>query len=149
MIDLLARLAEIDPGGRMRNRPLSSLATIFCPQHPGISLPAQRHMAVIDAMRQRHPGIAWRLMIALLPAQIALCDRTPEPRVPRLEAAGTGCRGGARPSRWRWLRSRWLCASRAAAIGVAVLHRSVTGWGKEFHHRAFAQVVAGAGFEPT
>ena len=31
---LLARLAEIDPGGRMRNRPFNSLVTIFCLQHP-------------------------------------------------------------------------------------------------------------------
>jgi len=79
VIDLLARLAEIDPGDGRRNRPFNSLTAFFCLPHPGTLLSAQRRMAVLDTMRQRYPDIAWQLMIALLPAPVALCDR---PRYP-------------------------------------------------------------------
>jgi hypothetical protein len=79
VIDLLARLTEIDPGGRMRNRPLNSLTTIFCLRHPGTLLSVQRRMAVLDRMRQRHPDVAWQLMMALLPAPMALYDRLRDP----------------------------------------------------------------------
>lgn len=76
---LLARLAEIDPGGRMRNRPFNSLVTIFCLPHPETSVPTPRRMTVIDNLRQRYPDIAWQLMGALLPSQFALHDPTPDP----------------------------------------------------------------------
>jgi hypothetical protein len=75
----LARLAEIDPGGRPRNRPFNSLVTIFCLPHPETAVPAQGRMAVIEGLRERHPGIAWQLMLALLPSQLALHDPTPDP----------------------------------------------------------------------
>src|SRR5699024_6559501 len=37
-VNLLARLDEIDPGGRMSNRPAASLAAIFRPWHPDNSV---------------------------------------------------------------------------------------------------------------
>jgi len=77
--DLLARRAEIDPDGRTRDRPFNSLTTFFCLRHPGTLLPTQRRMAVLDTMRQRHPDIAWQLMIALLPTPMALYDRPRDP----------------------------------------------------------------------
>ena len=40
---------------------------------------ASARMAVIERLRERHPDIAWRLMIALLPSQLALHDPTPDP----------------------------------------------------------------------
>jgi hypothetical protein len=76
---LLARLAEIDPGGRPRNRPFNSLLTIFCLPHPETSVPTPGCIAVIEGLRERHPGIAWQLMMALLPSQLALHDPTPDP----------------------------------------------------------------------
>jgi hypothetical protein len=76
---LLARLAEIDPGGRMRNRPFNSLVTIFCLQYPETSVSALGRMAVIGTLRERHAGIAWQLMLVLLPSQPAMHDPTPDP----------------------------------------------------------------------
>lgn len=67
VIDLLARLAEIDPGGKLMNRPQSSLADIFCPWHPENSVSVERRLSAIDALRRNHPAIAWSLMIDLLP----------------------------------------------------------------------------------
>ena len=106
VIDLLARLAEIDPGGRTSNRPFSSLTTFFCLRHPETLLPAQRRMAVLDTMRQRHPDIAWQLMIALLPAPMALYGRPRDPEFrdwKQQEPAAVDYGGVAGVRRGRWL----------------------------------------------
>ncbi len=79
VIGLLARLAEIDPGGRMRNRPFNSLVTIFFLQHPETSVQALGRIAVIGTLRERHPDIAWQLMMALLPSPLSMHDPTPDP----------------------------------------------------------------------
>ena len=46
---LLARLAEVDPGGRLINRPHASLATIFCPWHPETGAPNARRRSASAA----------------------------------------------------------------------------------------------------
>ena len=76
---LLARLAEIDPNGHMHNSPFNSLVTIFCLRYPETSVSAPGRMAVIERLRERHPGIAWQLMMALLPSQLAVHDSTSDP----------------------------------------------------------------------
>lgn len=65
--DLLARLDEIDPGGRMSNRPAASLAAIFRPWHPDNSVGPDRQITVLDMLRRRHPGAAWKLECSMLP----------------------------------------------------------------------------------
>lgn len=66
-VDLLARLDEIDPGGRMSNRPAASLAAIFRPWHPDNSVDPDRRIIVLDTMRRRHPDAAWKLECSMLP----------------------------------------------------------------------------------
>lgn len=66
-VDLLARLDEIDPGGRMSNRPAASLAAIFRPWHPDNSVGPDRRITVLDTMRRRHPETAWKLTCSMLP----------------------------------------------------------------------------------
>ena len=79
-VDALARLAELDPGGsRWANRPFNSLRSIFCPWHPDTSVDIDRRLRVIDGLRQRHPDVAWRLMLALLPELHGVHDPTHEP----------------------------------------------------------------------
>lgn len=72
VIDLLARLTEVDPGGRYSNRPMASLQEIFCPWHPGGCPGVERRLAALDGLRQRHPAVAWRLMVSMLPVQHAI-----------------------------------------------------------------------------
>jgi hypothetical protein len=79
-ISLLARLAEIDPGGRLSNRPLGSLVDIFRAWLPQTSLPLERRIAVLDALRRNHPEIAWNLMLALLPEHFGVGSYTHSPR---------------------------------------------------------------------
>lgn len=66
-VDLLARLDEIDPGGRMSNRPAASLAAIFRPWHPDSSVDPDRRIRVLDTLRRRHPDAAWKLECSMLP----------------------------------------------------------------------------------
>ena len=78
-VDLLARLAEIDPGGKLANRPQKSLADIFCPWHPENSVSVTRRLAAIDGIRRNHPTISWPLMLDLLPELQAIHFPTREP----------------------------------------------------------------------
>lgn len=66
-VDLLARLDEIDPGGRMSNRPAASLAAIFRPWHPDSSVDPDRRITVLDMLRHKHPDAAWKLECSMLP----------------------------------------------------------------------------------
>lgn len=66
-VDLLARLAEIDPGGRLGNRPSASLTAIFLPWYPQNAVSADQRLAAIDGLRDRHPEVAWKLLLSLLP----------------------------------------------------------------------------------
>jgi len=79
-IELLARLDEIDPGGRLANRPFESLASIFRPWHPDTSVDAGRRLDVLDALRKRHAGTAWRLMVSMLPEGHGVHHPIHEPR---------------------------------------------------------------------
>jgi len=66
-VELLAQLSEIDPGGRLSNRPANSLVSMFCPWCPSSSLSAERRIAVYDVLRKRHPDVAWDLGLSTLP----------------------------------------------------------------------------------
>jgi hypothetical protein len=78
--DLLAHLSEVDPGGRYSNRPINSLGTIFCPWYPQNAVDNTRRLDVIDALRRRHPAIAWTLMVSCLPQLMATSQPTYAPR---------------------------------------------------------------------
>jgi len=65
----LARLSEIDPGGKLSNRPARSLDAMFRPWLPQTSLPLARRLTVLDALERDHPDVSWSLLIVLLPRQ--------------------------------------------------------------------------------
>jgi hypothetical protein len=64
---LLARLAGLDPGGRLANRPINSLREIFLPWHPQTTAPLDRRLTVLDVLREQEPETAWTLLVSLLP----------------------------------------------------------------------------------
>lgn len=76
----LARLAEIDPGGKTGNRPIRSLTEIFLPWHPGTSASAERRIRVLDTLRKRSPVVSWALLCALLPRPYGTAFSTAKPR---------------------------------------------------------------------
>ncbi|HSH31099.1 MAG TPA: hypothetical protein VK963_00315 [Candidatus Saccharimonadales bacterium] len=69
---MLARLTEIDPGGRLSNRPLASLGSVFRPWLPQTTLSVERRLAVLDDLIKKHQGVAWDLMLELLPESNAV-----------------------------------------------------------------------------
>jgi hypothetical protein len=78
-VDLLARLVEIDPGGRLSNRPDDTLARIYCPWHPENAVTVSRRLSAIDGLRKRHSSVSWALMLALLPEYRGMHISTHEP----------------------------------------------------------------------
>ncbi|MYL10627.1 MAG: hypothetical protein F4010_00410 [Cenarchaeum sp. SB0669_bin_11] len=67
VVDVLAGLAEIDPGGRYSNRPSESLASIMCPWMPYTSADADDRLTAIRMLRRSHGSVAWPLMLSMLP----------------------------------------------------------------------------------
>ena len=76
----LARLATIDPGGKLGNRPGASLHQIFVLWHPQTAASLDERLAVLDMLRQQEPAMAWRLMIGLLPRFHDIATPTHSPR---------------------------------------------------------------------
>jgi hypothetical protein len=78
---ILARLAEIDPGGRLANRPDASLVDIFLPWHPSTNAAADVRLEVIDDIVAAHPQVGWKLLVRLLPGEIQTTSGTARPRL--------------------------------------------------------------------
>lgn len=76
---LLARLAEIDPGGQWANRPFNSLSTIFLPWLPQTCAPTPIRRIAVEAILRECPQIGWKLLLALLPSshQVTSGSRKP------------------------------------------------------------------------
>jgi hypothetical protein len=76
----LARLAAIDPGGKLANRPAKSLREIFLGWHPQTMATLEQRVQVIERLREREPSVAWKLMCALLPEHHGVAMNTATPR---------------------------------------------------------------------
>ena len=68
-IRALARLAQIDPGGRTANRPAASLATVLCGWVNNTSASHKQRVAGVELVRDQAPEICWKLVLELLPSQ--------------------------------------------------------------------------------
>lgn len=64
---VLARLDQLDPGGRYLNRPAASLRTTFLLWSPQTNANLSQRLKVLDRIRKRYPNPAWRLMLGILP----------------------------------------------------------------------------------
>jgi hypothetical protein len=84
---ILARLAAIDPGGRLSNRPDASLADIFLAWHPGTHASLDARLAVIDEILAAQPKVGWKLVLRLLPDMMSSTSGTARPRLREFEVA--------------------------------------------------------------
>ncbi len=64
---VLAKLARLDPGGKLANRPINSLHEIFLCWHPQTLAELDQRLEVLDLIRAREPQVAWALLNSLLP----------------------------------------------------------------------------------
>jgi len=78
--EALMKLDEIDPGGRLSNRPAKSLVDIFRPWFPQTSAPVNTRLAVLRALASRHPDHTLPLLIALLPERMGVATHNYLPR---------------------------------------------------------------------
>lgn len=65
--DILLQLTELDPGGRLANRPFNSLTDIYLPWKPHTSVELDGRLAILDRCLEDGFPVMWRLMIAMLP----------------------------------------------------------------------------------
>jgi len=80
VVEELARLAELDPGGRLSNRPAASLSSIFRPWLPQTTVNSGRRLAALDVMRERHPDVAWNVTLSMLPQPHAVGSYSHKPK---------------------------------------------------------------------
>lgn len=76
----LAKLAAIDPGGKLSNRPINSLRAIFLSWAPGTSVRTTRRLAVLQSTVNTVPRIAWPLLVSLLPSSGDTSSSTEKPK---------------------------------------------------------------------
>ncbi len=67
-VELLAALADIDPGGQYANRPSSSLASIMCPWNPHTSAESEDRLKAVRMLQRSYGGAAWALLLSMLPS---------------------------------------------------------------------------------
>lgn len=117
--ETLAALAEIDPGGRLSNRPSASLLAIFRPWSPQTSASLDARIQTLESLARRHPDASWDLLLSLFPSnsEFGMQSQTPEFRdwatetapatradlLTTVEAAGSLVLEFAKadPSRWK------------------------------------------------
>ena len=77
---MLARLSEIGAGDGFGHSPTSVLIGIMCPWMPNTAASADTRFAVLDMLRRTHPGLAWDVMLSMLPNAL---DTTSSGATPR------------------------------------------------------------------
>ncbi|SHG37844.1 hypothetical protein [Flavobacterium defluvii] len=65
--DILLKLAELDPGGNLSNRPARSLVDIYRPTHPQTATSLEDRMEILKAAISRNPKSGWALLRKLMP----------------------------------------------------------------------------------
>lgn len=64
---LLAKLAAVDPGGKLSNRPMNSLVEIFKPWHYQTLTKFEDRIEVLKLICKSEKNIAWKLLCSMLP----------------------------------------------------------------------------------
>ena len=77
---ILGKLARLDPGGKLANRPINSLRDIFLLWLPHTYATLKQRLEAIDTLIRKEPEIGWKLLISLMPRGHDFCSPTYEPR---------------------------------------------------------------------
>lgn len=78
--DALARLAVIDPGGALGNRPHRSLANVLVSWRRHTSAPVEVRIVALERICSQHPDVGWTLVRALWPRSNAVATPPSTPR---------------------------------------------------------------------
>lgn len=124
--DILAKLTELDPEGRLTNRPRNTFQDIYRLWHPQTFATLQQRNAVLKRLRKTYPQTAWGLLLNLYPKSHDTATDNAAPRwrdfsVDKVEPAthaiifeGAGAIGGwlledvgTNAKRWQYLFERF------------------------------------------
>ena len=73
----LARLAEIDPGGRVANRPAASLGSLFLPWKRFSEASDEHRLETLKMLLDAAPEEGWRLLVEAYPSSGVVTGRRP------------------------------------------------------------------------
>lgn len=59
-VDILFKMAEIDPGGRYGNRPINTLTDIFLPKWPQTYASVEQRVSALDKLTSQNPKMVWK-----------------------------------------------------------------------------------------
>jgi hypothetical protein len=76
----LARLAAVDPGGRLSNRPVNSLSEVFVGWIRHTSAPLNVRVKALEQISREAPGVAWKLLLAIWPSRHGTSSPPSSPR---------------------------------------------------------------------
>lgn len=63
----LALLADMDPGGKLSNRPINSLTSILCSWHPQTTVSREDRNKIVSIICHRFPSVGSQLVLSLIP----------------------------------------------------------------------------------
>jgi hypothetical protein len=107
----LAKLAAIDPGGKLANRPINSLRDILLSWSPHTNAPYKQRVGVLTHVVRAVPSIAWSLLVKLLPQPHDSVSPTQKPKFAE-----------ASPGGQETLTYSVVWATQAAVVNLAVQH---------------------------
>ena len=76
----LGRLASLDPGGKLHNRPRNTLRGIFLLWHPNTTASLEQRFQAIDLLLAHEPIVGWDLICDLLPKSFDSGEDTARPQ---------------------------------------------------------------------
>jgi transcriptional regulator with XRE-family HTH domain len=142
--NILARLDQLDPGGRYMNRPANSLRTTYLLWSPQTNATLTERLRVLDQLRKRLRNPAWKLMLSILPSGHDSFSPTPVTRWRDLSSdvvevvtyalIDKGAKAiverlltdvGSDAERWITLLDRWSNLGTERAAAMAQLKRTV------------------------
>lgn len=78
--DILAKLTQLDPGGRLQNRPRETFQQIYRLWYPQTSATLDQRNAVLRRLRKTHPKMSWEYLLYLYPKSHDSATDSPVPR---------------------------------------------------------------------
>ncbi|WP_187367255.1 hypothetical protein [Massilia mucilaginosa] len=84
----LAKLAAIDPGGKLSNRPLNSLRDVLLSWSPHTNASSKQRIGVLAHVARAVPSVAWPLLVKLLPQFHDSVSTTHKPKFAEASAGG-------------------------------------------------------------
>ncbi|MCK5580004.1 MAG: hypothetical protein KAJ18_01880 [Candidatus Omnitrophica bacterium] len=78
-IQILAKLARLDPGGEYSNRPINTLKEMFLGWRPHTKASLEERVQILTSLMKVEPDICWTLLLGLLPNQSGISMNIHQP----------------------------------------------------------------------